>query len=437
MLGKRLTQTILLSAILCTLTLSLPLKVQAQDNALCGYFQDDGYFFYTFYPFNGYEPIPSLFSADNFESTFGFRIDSGIVWVTLYNPWINRGGSLTGFDSFNIVDSCSGYSEPTPAPVPVMEFTVDDSTIYLGQCTTLHWTTNSVYEQVFLDSTNGPVFSTGEGRAPASGSASVCPATDSTYRLTGAYGITQDYKEISISVIEPTSTPVPPAAIPTRTAVPPTKTAVPTFTFVPPSPKPISTLVVPPPAAEKDAVELSIVPVNQHLSPAITLSNGLNDYGEFDCFVASMSMALEYFRDKDILDGNDTTNYRSLVPIVRGTTPPGIGIVGDPAFVSTVTNGKLSARPWYTPSENAATAIETELKAGRPVVTSVPNWNLLAARWAGSVAHSIIVYGLHDGRLYYVDPWDGNRYDMSVQDFANASLWRDGSFLITFTSTPE
>ncbi|MGB8983236.1 MAG: papain-like cysteine protease family protein [Anaerolineales bacterium] len=435
MLGKRLTQILLLSAILCTLTFSSPLNAQAQENALCGYFQDDGYFFYTFYPYNGYEPLPSNYSADNFESTFGFPIDSGIVWVTLYNPWINRGGSLTGFDNFSIVDSCSGYSEPTPAPV--MEFHVDDATITLGECTTLRWTTNEVYEQVFLDSTNGPVFSTGEGRAPASGEAAVCPSGNSTYRLTGAYGITQDYREITIYVFEPTDTPVPPTRVPTRTSIPPTRTPVPTFTSVPPSPKPISTLVVPPPAPQENKLELSIFPVNQHLSPAVILSNGLPDNGEFDCFVASMSMALDYFRGKDILDASDTSDYRSLVPIVRGTTPPGAPLTADPAFVSTVTNGKLSARPWYTPPENLAAAIETELKAGRPVVTSVPNWNLLAARWAGNMPHAIIIYGLHDGRVYYVDPWDGNRYDMPIQGFVDVSGWRDGSFLITFTTTPE
>jgi hypothetical protein len=69
----------------------------------------------------------------------------------------------------------------------------------------------------------------------------------------------------------------------------------------------------------------------------------------------------------------------------------------------------------------------------------VPNWNQLAAHWAGSLAHSIIVYGLHDGSLHYVDPWDGNRYEMPIQDFVNASLWPNdaGAFVVTFTSTQE
>lgn len=231
MSAKKIISIIFFGIILGIVALVFPMKAKAQDNTLCGYFQDDGYYYYTFYPYNGYEPLPSPFSADNFESTFGFRIDAGIVWVELYNPWFNRAGALTGFDSFSIVDSCAPYSEATATAIPVLDFYSDSTTIYAGQCTTLYWNANSTYQQVFLDSTSGPVVSN-DGHAPASGSSVVCPLTDTTYRLTGAYDIIQDYKDITVNVIQPTSTSIPPTAtrIPTKTPIPLTSTPIPQST---------------------------------------------------------------------------------------------------------------------------------------------------------------------------------------------------------------
>jgi|GEM_PF-2092834 len=241
MSAKKIISAMFFGIILGIVVLVFPIRAKAQDNTLCGYFQDDGYYYYTFYPYEG-QPIPSPFSADNFESTFGFRIDAGVVWVKLFNPWFNRSGVLTGFDSFNIVDSCAPYTPPTATIVPVLDFYADSTTIHAGQCTTLYWNANSTYQQVFLDSTNGPVVS-GDGHAPASGSTVVCPSIDSTYRLTGAYGITQDYKEITIYVIQPTNTPIPPTAtrIPTKTSIPSTSTPRPTSTSIPPTLAPTAT----------------------------------------------------------------------------------------------------------------------------------------------------------------------------------------------------
>jgi uncharacterized protein YvpB len=184
------------------------------------------------------------------------------------------------------------------------------------------------------------------------------------------------------------------------------------------------------PTTQNSILELSVNPVNQR-EVLITLSDGQIDNGDYDCFIASMSMALEYFKSQNILNDQDTTSFLDLVPIVRGTKDPGEGISNDPSFVSRVTNNKLTAKAWYTKPENLAEAIERELKDNRPVVISVPKMNLLAAQLSGT-GHSVLVYGLHDGRVYYVDPWNGRRYDMSIQDFVNADTHPDGSFLITF-----
>lgn len=156
--------------------------------------------------------------------------------IRIWYPEFSSGSNLISVSSYEFVDTCA------PAVTPILDFYVDNTTIYAGECTTLYWNTNSVYQQVFLDSTNGPVVS-GDGHAPASGNTVVCPSVDSTYRLTGAYGTTQDYKDITIYVIQPTNTPIPPTAtrIPTKTPIPSTSTPRPTSTSIPPTLEPTAT----------------------------------------------------------------------------------------------------------------------------------------------------------------------------------------------------
>ncbi len=260
MFAKRSINLILLAVILGTLILSSPMKVKAQGNTLCGYFQDDGYYYYDFYPYGETQWIVTGYAEDNFQSTFGFDIHSGVVWIELTNYWLNRSGVLTGFDSYRVVDSCA------PAVTPVLDFYVDSTSIYAGECTTLYWTANDVYQQVFLDSTNGPVVS-GDGHAPASGSTSVCPLANSTYWLTGAYGTTQDVREITIYVISPTNTPIPP----TKTPVPPTKTPIPpTKTRIPPTSTPIRPSATPvlPTQLSQPTVPASLPPLDGPRSPS-------------------------------------------------------------------------------------------------------------------------------------------------------------------------
>lgn len=128
MSAKRLTQLMLLVLVLSTLVLSLPMKVKAQDNTLCGYFQDSGYYYYDFHPYGGNQWIGAPFTDDNFQNTFGFDIHSGLVWIELTGPSLNRSGVLTGFDNFRIVDSCepaigfTGVYETDAAPLSIPYF---------------------------------------------------------------------------------------------------------------------------------------------------------------------------------------------------------------------------------------------------------------------------------------------------------------------------
>jgi surface antigen len=177
--------------------------------------------------------IPVTSTGEEISPNYGQYIR---VWYPEFDSYSDTNQYLISISSYEFVDTCA------PAVTPILDFYVDNTKIYAGECTTLYWNTNSVYQQVFLDSTNGPVVS-GDGHAPASGSTVVCPSFDSTYRLTGVYDTTQDYKDITIYVIQPTNTPIPPTAtrIPTKTPIPSTSTPRPTSTSIPPTLAPTAT----------------------------------------------------------------------------------------------------------------------------------------------------------------------------------------------------
>ena len=66
---------------------------------------------------------------------------------------------------------------------------------------------------------------------------------------------------------------------------------------------------------KRSAYILSVTPINQHLFPSL-----LHDY---DCFVASMLMALDFF--------DENITYNELMPTLRGNEKA--GLPADPALL--------------------------------------------------------------------------------------------------------
>ena len=157
---------------------------------------------------------------------------------------------------------------------------------------------------------------------------------------------------------------------------------------------------------------LSINPIDQHLSQS--------QYDDYDCFIASMFMALDFF-------GEEIT-YNELIPIVRGNDKNGLS--ADSRFVYDVTEGRLLATGSFT--NRLASVIESELREGRPVVVAIKNMSLLAEHWNSTIGHAVIVYGVYNKHVFYIDPFNGERYTMPTQSFIDASLYPHGSFAIIF-----
>jgi surface antigen len=98
----------------------LPVRARAQSTAdLCGYFVDDGYFVYSFQPYNSTQRIGTLFDADNFQNQFGYQVTDQIIWIELNGLGFSRNGDLSGVDSFRIVESCAPPTPVPPMPTPV------------------------------------------------------------------------------------------------------------------------------------------------------------------------------------------------------------------------------------------------------------------------------------------------------------------------------
>ena len=164
---------------------------------------------------------------------------------------------------------------------------------------------------------------------------------------------------------------------------------------------------------EKDESHiLEIVPFDQH--------DSRSPYNDYDCFIASMYMAMEFF-------GEDV-NYDALVELVRGEDKN--ELPADPSFVYFATQGRLSAKGKYT--SQLAQVIESELVADRPLVIPIRDMSLLAENWNLTGAHSVIVYGIYKETIFYVDPFNGERYTMPLQSFVDASVFPHGSYVITF-----
>ncbi len=165
---------------------------------------------------------------------------------------------------------------------------------------------------------------------------------------------------------------------------------------------------------------LGVNPINQHVSAF--------QYHDYDCFIASMFMALDYFGEE--------IPYEELVPIVRGNDKN--GLPADPYFVFEVTEGRLLAIGKYT--TQLASVVEKELKENRPVVVAIRDMSLLAENWDSTTGHAVIVYGVYNGHIFYIDPYNGGRYTMPTQSFIDASSYPHGSYTVTFeklTHTPQ
>ena len=220
-----------------------------------------------------------------------------------------------------------------------------------------------------------------------------------------------------------TSTPLPPTVTSTSTATrlpnPPTVTSIPTSLPLTPT-----TTQQADPARP---LEVAVSPIAQRFEPDKVkdkTSIGI-DTGLYDCVPTSLAIALQSMEASGIIS-NTTTDYPSIRRAFRAKAP-NVYTGMDPMLISTLTpelsGGAIRADLFYIESAHWQEVLTRELQANHPMIAIIIDWHKLAGAWAGHEAHAILIYGLHDGNVLYVDPWDGQRYAMTTTQFAAA--WDD------------
>jgi len=207
-------------------------------------------------------------------------------------------------------------------------------------------------------------------------------------------------------------------------------------------------LVIPAPATntpvQSRLVGLQVQPIDQLIPSGNKMSNGNMDYGKYNCAVASTAMAFQYFQSQGVLDNGDTTDYLAVRDVLRSQGDnafpwKGLEMQAIIDFAPQLTNSKLKVHAYDLEPSRFEETVLNELNANRPVIAAVPDWSILPGHsgWVAVTGHSILIHGLQDGKLYYIDPWGGKSYEISVKDYMKSALYDGKSlFIMTFEPTP-
>jgi hypothetical protein len=411
---------------LIALPFATPTRGSAQGGSVCGVFMQNPAGNYLDFGIFNERVAQTIIKLNTYPEVFGRPFDPS-AYIVLYDPqWSGiPDDGLLGFSSYAFVNNCYDaipIDQPQPPTAqPEMAFYADPAQISLGSCATLFWGANEAYSQVFLSADDNSDPGGYNGPAPQSGNTAVCPAANTLYRFSAIRDGTVDSLDVVITVVWPTNPP-PPTAIPTQ---PPQPTAIvlPTDPPAPAQPAPADS------SPTTQEIELSITPINQRVSGnpiKVSSPDGtlIDDNGEYDCLVASVAMALDYFKNQGILASDEAPVFRTLVPIMRKITDPGTGLstqdlMIDHPILPVVTKNKLTAHYVTVDTDKAYAFLQAELAAGRPVL-GVAEYMTNLAQGAAGKGHAILITGVKDGKIIYNDPYGGRRWEMTTEKFTAA-----------------
>jgi hypothetical protein len=161
-----------------------------------------------------------------------------------------------------------------------------------------------------------------------------------------------------------------------------------------------------------------------------------SDKGVFDCFPASVAMALEGLQAEGVVSSGLDVSYQTVRQSIRNSQPDTTAGIRWPAVMSVVQNltSNAVAADGTAPSNRDWQAfLADQFGRGYPVVATILNWHLLTGAWPGTYAHSILVTGIDAQNVYYIDPWDGRSYAEGLDAFGTA--WTGSGYqAVVFTS---
>ncbi len=180
------------------------------------------------------------------------------------------------------------------------------------------------------------------------------------------------------------------------------------------------------------ALVLPVVPISQHFAP---IENG--DSGAYDCTPSAYAMVLQTLQTEDKLKQGDfsyQTVRRTMRSVVTNSNE-GIDLPIAVSLTPNLTNNQATSEIIQVDHTNWQQVLSQQLKEGKPVIVFLSDWNYLIAR-GSSKQHVIMVSGISDSAVTFIDPWDGNTYQAPLDTFAYA--WGSGNlpwYGVTFTTS--
>lgn len=190
---------------------------------------------------------------------------------------------------------------------------------------------------------------------------------------------------------------------------------------------------------EASSVSSPVVAQSQFFSPPDQNGNS----GATDCMAAALSMGLIALATTEAPLLNDTDVSYATVRLTLRSASPDIRYGIAPKYL-------IAATPELT--GNAFHLLRTEVDPGKwetflfrelvkhyPVIVHVSDRNsLYDASSTSAASHVIVVSGMDDQSITFVDPWDGRIHQISKSLFATA--WEKGYYhwlAFTFEKQPE
>lgn len=191
--------------------------------------------------------------------------------------------------------------------------------------------------------------------------------------------------------------------------------------------------LVTPVAFAADEVFAKVTPISQHFSTPDP--NG--DLGTKDCAAAALFMVLQKLKhDKKATGKFDYQTIRQTLRIYEPNIAKGIPLEVIAGSTDMFTEGAVSASFLRIETEWEA-YVKQKLQEGLPIIVYVHDWNMLTPRSTYRTSHVVVIVGIDNASVVYVDPWDGAEYTMDKASFATAWGNPPGFFAVVFNHAPK
>ena len=172
-----------------------------------------------------------------------------------------------------------------------------------------------------------------------------------------------------------------------------------------------------------EAVSLPAPQYSQHLP--VPDANG--DTGYYNCAIAASAMALQAIYGAADQPDISYAAVRAKTRLVFPNVQKGITLQEAASIVPMLTGQELDAAFIAIDPSRWQEEVRRKIKAGYPLVAHISDWSYL---WnhegKNKSAHAILITGINETSVQYIDPWNGYRYSVPHSMFVSA--WSQGYY---------